>query len=548
MDLRQKPFFLKEDELNWVENTLKSMSLEEKVGQIFCVLGNLYSEKQLINMVRNKTIGGCLLRPDSTEEVIRKFETLDKVARIPLLKAANLEEGGNGAIEEGTRYGSQMQIAATNDSVWAARFGKLCAKEGQSVGINWTFSPVVDIDKNFRNPITNTRTYGNNVDRVEEMSLTYIKAVQSSGMSACAKHFPGDGVDYRDQHLHPTVNSLSAEEWHNSYGRVYQTLIDNNLLSIMVGHIMQPDCSKEMNPALKDHEILPASLSKELLTDFLRNRMNFNGLITTDATIMGGYTQAMERKKAIPMTIAAGCDMIVFNTSFEEDYQYLLEGVKNGLVSEQRVNDAVSRILALKAHMHLYTKKEKKLIEELPVKQWQQECARKSVTLVKNLKNLLPISSTKYKKIRVITLGNCSCPEGEIYEIAKELLENKGFEVEEFVAVQNDIVGPGTVPKDRLTLYLANCEAKSDLTAVRLFWSEKLALDLPRFIEEEEMIFVSFANPYHLQDVPRMKTFINAYTATKATIYAVIEKITGSQIFEGISPVDPFCGLFDTRL
>lgn len=544
MELQNKPFYLNEKQIAWVENTLNKMTTNQKAGQLFCILGDLYDEKKLNDLVLKYQIGGILLRPDAREVVRDRFRALDALSDIPLLHAANMEDGGTGAVCDGTQLGCNMQIAAAGDPVWAKRLAEICVEEGRSAGINWTFSPVTDIDMNFRNPITNTRTFGSNPETVKTMSLAYMETVQNGKIAACAKHFPGDGVDYRDHHLHPTVNSLPADEWYASYGAVYKTLIDAGLLSIMTGHILQPNVAKEINPSLADKDILPSSLSKELLTGVLREKFGFNGLITTDATIMGGYTQAMERKMAIPGTIAAGCDMILFNTDFEQDFGFLISGIEDGLVSMARLDEAVTRVLALKAHLAS--------VQELPQQLsdyslWQKECADQSVTLVKNTQAILPVTPEKTPDVRVIMLGKDECPQGRISEIiCKELNEN-GFKPYVYVPEQDNMHG---VPQTagQLDLYIANYECFSDQTTIRISWNRKFALDLPRFIHETPSIFISFANPYHLQDVPYIKTYINAYCANETTIRSTVEKLVGRQEFCGISPVDAFCGLPDTRL
>ena len=497
---------------------------------------------------------------------------LDEVAPVPLLKAANLEEGGAGATTDGTLFGWPMMVGAANDDGMVEKFGKVCAAEGQSVGVNWTFSPVCDIDMNYRNPITNVRTYGSDKEKVKKNTQIYVEAVQKCGVAACAKHFPGDGVDYRDHHLHPTYNSLSAEEWYGSYGAVYQNLIEHDLLSIMVGHIVQPAVQMEINPKLSFADCLPASQSRELLTGVLREKFGFNGVITTDATIMGGYCMAMERRKAIPASVMAGCDMIVFNTNLYEDYSYILEGLKTGLLTEERLDDAVTRILALKAKVcgagkdRTYTglsidgngacignaQEHSAGAQDMSLAQaagWHRECADKSVTLVKSLApRVLPVTKEKYPQIRLITLGKDEIPGGSMAETAIELLRQRGFAVEHYQPFADDLHGCADLPKNRLTLYLANYEQASNQTTVRINWCPKHALDSPRFLNEEDCIFVSLANPYLLQDVPRVKTYINAYTATKTTIETVIEKLTGESEFKGISPADAFCGLPDTRI
>jgi beta-N-acetylhexosaminidase len=545
-NLKERPFYLTQEQENWVYETLAKLTTEEKAGQLFCVMGGDYSKEELKELVKTSHVGGILFRPVETGEQIREnYRELDELAPVPLLKAANLEEGGSGGLSDGTLFGWPMTVAATNDDSMVEKFAKVCAIEGNQVGINWTFSPVCDIDMNYLNPITNVRTYGSDKDKVKKNTQIYVETLQKSGMAACAKHFPGDGVDYRDQHLHPTYNSLSADEWYESYGAIYENLIQHDLLSVMVGHIVQPNVSMDINPKLTIEKCLPASLSRELLTGVLREKYNFNGVITTDATIMGGYCMAMERRKAIPASIMAGCDMLVFNTNLKEDYSYILDAVAKGLLTMERLDEAVTRILALKAKVCAAVKD----TATIPAKEWAAECADKAVTLVKNLNpNVLPITNDKYDSIRLICLGKDNIIDGSVKEIAKGILDDNGFLVEVYDPFSDDLHGTGDLNKKRLTIYMANYEQASNQTVVRINWCPKHALDTPRFVNEEDCVFVSLANPYLLQDVPRVKTYINAYTATKATINAAINKMLGKSEFKGVSPVDPFCGLVDTRL
>lgn len=546
MDLRKSPFFLSDEELAWVENTLANLSPEEKAGQLFCVMGGDYAPELLKEMVATGKIGGILFRPVVTGEQIKAdYAPLDEVAKVPLLKAANLEEGGSGGMSDGTLFGWPMLTAATGEPEMAAKFGRVCGTEGASIGINWTFSPVCDLDVNYLNPITNVRTFGSDTDRVKAMTESYVKAVQGCGVAACAKHYPGDGVDYRDQHLHPTYNTLSAEEWYASYGAVYENLIANGLMSVMVGHIAQPNVAKAVNPDLTFEEIMmPATLSKTLLTDVLRGKYGFNGVITSDATIMGGYCMAMERSKAIPASIIAGCDMLVFNTDFHEDYGYILDALADGRLTEQRLDEAVTRILALKAK---YCHKAEN--EPVPAARWHEEAADKAITLVKDKQpEKLPMAPDRYPNIRLVTLGKDDILDGSVREITKEILEANGFNVEIYEPFADDLHGSANLPQDRLTLYMANYEQASNQTVVRINWCPKHALDMPRFINEEVSVFVSLASPYNLQDVPMIRTYVNAYTATRTTIRLTIEKLMGKSEFKGVSPVDAFCGLPDTRL
>lgn len=546
IDLKANPFFLSDEQVNWVHVTLASMTDEEKLGQLFCLMGQDYPMAQMAQMVRHGKVGGILYRPEPEQSIRDRWAMLDPLARIPLLKAANLEEGSAGAITDGTLFGWPMLTAATDDESFAVKFGTVCGSEGRSAGINWTFSPVSDIDMNPLNPITNVRTFGSDPERIRRMTGAYVDAVQSCGVAACAKHFPGDGVDYRDQHLHPTYNSLSAREWYDTYGTIYRNLIDrHHLLSIMVGHIVQPNVEMDINPSLQFADCLPGSLSPELLTGVLRGKFGFNGVITTDATIMGGFCQAMARCDAIPAAIMAGNDMLVFSTDIEEDFGYLQAALSDRRLTHERLNEAVTRIMALKAKVCFQP--------ECKVAscgaEWHREAAEKAITLVKDTSSaLLPVTPEKYPVIRLICLGKDDIPDGSVRAIVTEWLQNAGFSVESYDPLADDLHGTSALSDRRLTLYIMNHEHASNQTTVRIDWSKKHALDMPRFVHEEPCVMVSLANPYLLQDSPRIPVYINAYTATRTVIETVLNKLLCGGPFTGISPVDAYCGLPDARL
>lgn len=541
MDLSKKPFDLSGQEIGWAEATLNSLTREEKVGQLFCLMGGDYSKDERQRLVSDYAVGGLLFRPMPREALRAELELLERLARVPLLKAANMEEGGSGAVSDGTFFGWPMAVAASGNLETCERLALTCASEGRQAGINWSFAPVCDLDINPLNPITNLRTFGSDPQEVSHFTRTFASTLQNAGMAACAKHFPGDGVDFRDQHLHPTYNSLAAEEWDKSYGDVYQALIADGLMSVMAGHIAQPALCMRENPALAFADCLPASQSRELLEGVLRGRLGFNGLIATDATIMGGFCQSMPRREAIPASIAAGCDMLVFSTDFYRDYHYMLSALEDGRLAEERLNAAVMRILALKAWC--------RRASALPVPKtnaalWIKDCANESITLVKNLENSLPITKERFPIIRLVPLGSA---EGIALRMRERLI-SEGFYVTCFCEEREELRAPNEADHDCLTLILANYETASNQVSVRISWCKKHALDMPRFICEEPAVFLSFANPYHLMDVPRIKTYINAYGCTDVVIDALIDKLLGKSRFLGKSPIDAFCGMRDTYL
>ncbi len=568
LDLRGNPFYLSETDIQWVYETLHSMTLEEKVGQLFCPIGETLDEEALARDFDKIQPCGIMYRTTPAKQVQQAHRFLQTRSRVPLLVAANLEAGGRGIASEGTIFGNQLQVAATDDERNAYRLGMICGREGSAVGVNWAFAPVVDIDVNFRNPITNTRAYGSDPDRVLRMSRQYMKAIHENGMAVSIKHFPGDGVDERDQHMHASINSLSVEEWDATYGKIYKTLIDEGAQTVMIGHIMQPAYTRAINPDIKDEDIMPASLSPELMKGLLREKLGFNGVIVTDSTRMTGFLLYMKREKAVPYSIAIGCDMFLFDLGIEQDFAYMMQGIRDGILTEARVDEAVTRILALKAALKLHEKqKENTLVpgpEALDIlnceehRQWTRQCAQEAVTLVKNkAPGVLPLTPEKYRRIQLHVLGEHqrggNHSGGKIlHGLFKELLEKEGFEVTVFDPAQmckhifepNDV----TIGDTDLIIYYANEGTYSNQTTVRLNWMAPAELNGPKFLQELPNIFISVANPYHLQDAPRMQTFINAYTPTEEMMQALVDKLVGRTPFQGKSPVDPFCGMWDTRL
>lgn len=543
VDLKTRPFYLTEEEISWIKSQTNSLTIEQKIGQLFLVLGDSFSDEKIQELVKSSRVGGILFRPASKNEIKNKISYLNKISRNPLIFAANCEEGASGAISDGISFGSQMSLAACDDSKLVESFAKSIVKEAKEVGINWTFSPVSDIDMNYQNPIMNIRTLGSDANKVKRYATIQAKTFQHYGLIACAKHFPGDGVDYRDQHLHPSVNSLTAKRWRLTYGSIYKNLIKNDLLSIMVGHILLPSIEKEIDPNLKDNQCLPASLSSNLIQGLLRKELDFNGLVITDATIMGGYTMMMNRKKALVTSINSGIDMFCFNTDFEEDYNFLLESYKSGELNNERLNDALLRIFAIKAK----TIFEKGAPIRINTKKVAEMVADKSITLVKNEQNILPIAPEKYPNIRLIILGKDEIDGEKLSLYAKDELEKNGFNVTIYKRDEDAMHGVGGLSTKRLTLYIANYPTLSNQTTIRISFNPIHALDTPRFPYEEPYIFLSLGNPYHLQDVPKVKVYINGYGCTKTIFNASLNKLLGLSPFLGKSPVDAFCGLVDTH-
>lgn len=566
INLQENPFYLNEKQIAWVNSTLAGMSDDDKIRHLFCLVAYDDDEEACRYMAEKIRPGGFMSRIMTAEKCISTVKKMQSYSKIPLLVAANLEAGGNGMAKEGTLLGRPMQIAATNDVENARRLGEVCGVEGSAVGANWAFAPIVDIDYNWRSSITNIRTFGRDPERVRAFGTAYVKEIQKHGVAGCFKHFPGDGCDERDQHVAISINSLSCEEWDNTYGMIYKAGIDAGVKTMMIGHILQPAYTKHFAPDTKDSEMLPASMNRALVTDLLRKKLGFNGLVVTDSTAMAGLAALMPREMIVPMTIAAGCDMFLFTKNLEEDLEFMRRGYENGVFDKNRLDEAVTRILALKASLGLPEKREngtlipkledaQKVLGQEKFKAWGRECSDRAITLVKKEEGILPFTPKRFPRILFCPLYNLGRPlkfdeSNPLYRFYT-MLGEAGFDVTVF---QSKKALEGAMPsvdemrsKYDAIVYAVTKRANYQVTT-RVAWEEPLAANLPTLCHTIPTMFISFEYPYYLFDVPHVRTYINCYADNRLTMQPLMDKLLGKSEFVGVSPVDAFCGKWETHV
>ena len=561
INLKIAPYNFSDKQIEKIEKMISSMTLEEKIGQLFFVVGRGFDEEYLSHVTKDLHVGGIMVRPLNKDTDRAIISYVQKHSNIPLFVAANLESGGAGCCSEGTNVATNMMIGATNDPSNAYELGRICSEEANEIGVNFAFAPVSDIDYNFRNPIMNTRTFASSVKMVKECATNYILASQKNNVMCSAKHFPGDGRDERDQHLVSSINDLSCEEWDKCYGAIYESEIKAGVLAFMTGHILLPSYSKRLNPDLEDKDILPGSLSTELLNGLLREKLGFNGLILTDASTMAGFNIPYPRDYAVPYSIKAGNDMFLFCKNLDEDVMFMKRGYERNIITEERLHDALLRILATKMKIGLLDEdfsflKREPVLRKKENLEVAKRIASDSITLVKEQKGLLPLTVKKNKRILLHVLESGGNALGylrtEVGNQFKTLLEKEGFEVTPFVSngTYEGLQEAFESVKEKYDaiIYLANLETKSNQTTVRIEWTNPMGVNVPIYINSIPTIFISLANPYHLLDVPRVKTYINTYGMNDYTLTCLVDKLLGRDTFRGKDPVDSFCGKWDTHL
>lgn len=587
VDLKARPYYLSEEDCQWVKDTIANMSPEEKVGQLFFQLTASHDEEYLKELMEKYHLGGCRYNPAPGKAIQEQNRILQKYAKVPVFIACNTEAGGDGACADGTHIGAGVKIAATDKEEYAFALGKMANEQAAAIGCNMAFAPVADILYNWENTEIVTRAFGGDAERVATMSKAYLNGAHTiPGFACAAKHFPGNGQDFRDAHIANNVNYFDVEKWDETYGHVYRTLIENDLDAIMGGHIMLPSYAKAINPELKDEDMMPATLSPEIMTGLLRDRLGFNGMVVTDASHMVAMTDRMKRSEMLPASINAGCDMFLFFNDPEEDFATMLGAYKTGIISEERMTEALTRILGLKAHLGLNKKSKEELVpqpetvEEVlqreEYKAMQKSISQDCITLVKYKdKDVLPMTPDRYKRIMIVHIKGAENSmsalmkmlgggKGNPAEALKEKLCAKGFDAfiyESPLDVMKKQIEAGEKPD--LNIYFAGKNAIADFVSdmdlvITLcdvpngrpsFGMSKGGGEIPWYVFEVPVVVVGCGQPTMLADIPQARTYINTYDSKDTTLDALVENLmNGEEAFKGTDPIDSFCGLFDARL
>ena len=590
VDLRANPYHLKDEDIQWVHDTIRAMSDEEKVGQLFFQLTAGIDENYLKELMDKYHLGGCRYNKMPGVAVQKQNRILQQYAKVPVFIACNTENGGGGACANGTYIGSGIKIGATGKAEYAYELGRIANVEAKALGCNMAFSPVCDIHYNWQNQEVIARAFGNDPERVAAMSKAYMDGLHTiEGFSCVAKHFPGNGLDFRDAHLSNNVNDLDEETWMNTYGKVYKTLIDGGLDGIMGGHIMMPAYMRQQDPEIQDAQMLPATLCKEIMTGLLRDKLGFNGVVVTDASHMAAMTNRMTRKEMLPKCINAGCDMFLFFNDPDEDFSTMLEAYQQGVISRERMEEALSRILGLKAKMGLHKLPKEELVPDAEAmsvigspehKAVASKISDEAITLVKYLdQDVLPLTHEKYKRIMIVDIKGPPSPmefmmkaiqaqQGIVKKTPAEDLRDrlieKGYDAFIYVSPLDKMkeqVERGEKPN--LNLYFAGKNAIEafkagqdlvislcDVVSGRpSFGLSKGGGELPWYVFELPVIGISVNLPTMLADLPMLRTYINAYDSEACTMEKLVDKLLeGPEAFKGKDPVDSYCGLFDARI
>ena len=534
--------------MKYQKDDWKKLSIKEKIGQTFIHMPNPEEEIKKYGSLKaflsENPIGGMFsLNRDGenfASKLLERYKEYLEACPIPLFHIDDMEAGAGCNISDLTHLPHIMSLGAADSEKLAYEYGKSTAIEARCAGVSWVFTPVVDLPLNPINPITNHRSVSDDPEKVVQLASQIIKGMQDHGLAATIKHFPGDGVDYRDQHLLTSCNGLSMKQWWKYSGRAFQGCIDAGVYAIMPGHITLPAYQKEK----KDGLYLPATLSKELLTNLLKGEMGFEGVIVSDALVMSGFKGYFTDEQADIEAFKAGCDVMLWTTpNYVENME---KAVESGEVSMERLDDAVRRIWELKTKLGLFNEDFQAgtpLTEEITnfASNTAKSVAESSITLLRDKKDILPLDKNKAKKILLVGVANMQ-KNFEPLKLFKEELEKRGAEVNltKNLRFETDLHYTDTVSDQYDHIIFAINRYPHHPIGPQSFWGEEAeSMWSVNSLDRNKVIVISFGNPFFYNEYfEAVHVYINAYSYVPASLKATAAALYGEIPFKGLSPVN----------
>ncbi|MBI5021814.1 MAG: serine hydrolase [Ignavibacteriales bacterium] len=405
-------------ENEWIGSTLNRLTLREKISQMIMsrAYGYYYSDrsdefKRIERLVKEQKVGGLIFFQGDVYETATLINRFQEMSHVPLLIGADFEWGSAMRIRRGTRFPEAMAIGVTQDGALAFKVGEAIGKESRALGVHQVFAPVADVNNNPNNPVINTRSFGENQYLVADMASAFAKGLESGGVIATAKHFPGHGDTQTDSHLDLPFIDKTETRLDSIELFPFRQLINQGISSIMVAHLEVPSLESKK---------IPATLSSSIITGHLKKELGFQGLVVTDALDMGAIVNRFTPDSAAVKAVEAGVDILLVLPDEEKAIDAIENAVKKGTISEARINESARKILKYKWSMGLSVnrlvdlKKIPEIIATPDHLALSSQVARNSITVLKN-DSILPLERFGEKRILEVVLSDADNYRTEIH-------------------------------------------------------------------------------------------------------------------------------------
>ncbi|MFP3599430.1 glycoside hydrolase family 3 protein [Chryseobacterium sp. SIMBA_029] len=506
----------------WVDKTYKSLSQDEKLGQLFIVA--LYTNKdenhisQIRNIVVNDKIGGLILMQDDAAREINLVNEFQQKSKVPLIIGMDAEWGLYQRIAAAHKFPWAMTLGAIQDKNLIEQMSAKIAEDCHRMGINWDFAPVVDVNTNPNNPIIGNRSFGSEVDNVISSALSYSNGLQNNNILAAIKHFPGHGDTSTDSHLDLPVVSHSLDRLNSIELAPFKALMDKGIGGVMVAHLYVP--------SLEPAKGIPASVSKNIITGLLKEKLGYKGLIITDALNMGAVANKFKPGELDAMAFKAGNDIMLFSQGVADGKKLIQKAIDNKEIPQSRVEESVKKILLTKYFLgldHYNPNNPENVNNDLnnnSHKVLVQNLYSNALTLLKDDKKLLPLTG---KQVYYVPLEEAPY-QAFANQLGAAVIIKKANEISTIPANSTVIVG---LHKDNSTAY-----KPYKISAE----SKKILSELTK---NQNIILNVFGSAYALKDIDisNVSTVLVSYENNDDSMTATADALNGKTKIWGRLPV-----------
>ena len=510
--------------VKYADSLYAKLSMDERIGQLYIVA--LYTNKDqnhisgVRKLVEQERIGGIILMQDDAEQEIALVNEFQKKSRVPMLFGMDAEWGLYQRIKTAHKFPWAMTLGAIQDNGLVYEMASKIAEDAKKMGIYWNFAPVVDVNTNPKNPIIGNRSFGSDVQNVIAKSLAYAQGLQDNGVLAAIKHFPGHGDTDVDSHLDLPVVKHSLERLNKIELAPFKALMDKKIGGAMIAHLYVPQLEKGKN--------IPASISYDIVTNLLKNKFRYEGLVITDALNMNAVAKKYPAGELDLRAFKAGNDVLLFSQDVPTGKKLIKEAIQKGEISEKRLEESVKKILKTKYLLGLQNLRplssegiNNDLNNDSHAKISEKLYAN-ALTLLKDEKQLFPL---REKEVYYLPLEEAS-HEAFLQELSKEIKVKK-ISFKEIQSIPENAVVIIGLHKDNSTAY----------KPYRVSWESKRLINQVK--SRNKVILNVFGSPYALQDVDisGISSVLVSYENNPLSMKATAEAYLGKQKINGRLPV-----------
>ena len=510
--------------VKYADSLYAKLSMDERIGQLYIVA--LYTNKDqnhisgVRKLVEQERIGGIILMQDDAEQEIALVNEFQKKSRVPMLFGMDAEWGLYQRIKTAHKFPWAMTLGAIQDNNLVYEMASKIAEDAKKMGIYWNFAPVVDVNTNPKNPIIGNRSFGSDVQNVIAKSLAYAQGLQDNGVLAAIKHFPGHGDTDVDSHLDLPVVKHSLERLNKIELAPFKALMDKKIGGAMIAHLYVPQLEKGKN--------IPASISYDIVTNLLKNKFRYEGLVITDALNMNAVAKKYPAGELDLRAFKAGNDILLFSQDVPTGKKLIKEAIQKGEISEKRLEESVKKILKTKYLLGLQNLRPlssegiNNVLNNDSHAKISEKLYANALTLLKDEKQLFPL---REKEVYYLPLEEAS-HEAFLQELSKEIKVKK-ISFKEIQSIPENAVVIIGLHKDNSTAY----------KPYKVSWESKRLIS--QLKSRNKVILNVFGSPYALQDVDisGISSVLVSYENNPLSMKATAEAYLGKQKINGRLPV-----------